>query len=447
MTGHLDLGVTHNIINVADPSLAQDASTKHYTDAADSLRLKLDGTTAMTGSLNMGTTNKIINVADPTNSTDCATKQYVDSLAVDPNTYLPRDGTMPMTGMLMLGMHKIINVANPSIAQDASTKYYTDTADNLRLKLDGTTAMTGSLNMGNTNKVINLTDPTNLQDACTKYYTDAADNLRLKLDGTTTMIGNLNMGNTNKIINLADPVNSTDGVTKQYVDSVIPNLNTYLLRDGSMSMTGSLNMGTTNKITNVANPTVAQDVSTKNYTDTADNLRLKLDGTIAMTGSLNMGTTNKIINLADPTNLQDACTKKYTDIAVKKILYEVTNPGTQSISLNTFTRVTAPSVIEDTTNSFASNRFTAPTTGWYFIYAFVQFQSTNTNYFGNTHIYKNGTAYRQIGGGSGSGNNGSFGEVTGSLLMKLNSTDYIELYAFSNTNISIQLITFSGHIL
>lgn len=45
--------------------------------------LRADGSTAMEGSLNLGTTNKIINVADPTLDQDAATKAYVDANTAD----------------------------------------------------------------------------------------------------------------------------------------------------------------------------------------------------------------------------------------------------------------------------------------------------------------------------------------------------------------------------
>jgi len=76
MTGNLDLG-TNKIVNVVDPTSAQDATTKNYVDTADALKLSLTGGT-MSGALAMGD-NKVTGLATPTDTTDAVTKAYVDS--------------------------------------------------------------------------------------------------------------------------------------------------------------------------------------------------------------------------------------------------------------------------------------------------------------------------------------------------------------------------------
>lgn len=59
------------------------AATKAYVDSqvsgAGTGDFKADGTVAMTGNLNMGTTNKIVNLADPTLAQDGSTKNYTDT--------------------------------------------------------------------------------------------------------------------------------------------------------------------------------------------------------------------------------------------------------------------------------------------------------------------------------------------------------------------------------
>ena len=76
MSGELDLG-TNKIVNVVNPTSAQDVSTKNYVDTQDALKLSLTGGT-MSGAIAMGT-NKITGLGIPTATTDAVTKAYVDS--------------------------------------------------------------------------------------------------------------------------------------------------------------------------------------------------------------------------------------------------------------------------------------------------------------------------------------------------------------------------------
>ena len=86
----------------------------------------------------------------------------------------------------------------------------------------------------------------------------------LKIDGSRAMTGNLDMGD-HSIQKVIDPVNSDDVATKNYVDAEIGYISTPFLKlDGTRAMTGILNMNT-HKISNVVNPEFDTDVVNKQY--------------------------------------------------------------------------------------------------------------------------------------------------------------------------------------
>ena len=98
------------------------------------------------------------------------------------------------------------------------------------LKLDGSKAMTGALDMNN-NEIKNLKDPVNDQDAAIKKWINTQLGTKASLTYTNTqlakkldlsganMTGDINLANSHKIINSPNPTSDTDLVTKKYMET------------------------------------------------------------------------------------------------------------------------------------------------------------------------------------------------------------------------------------
>jgi uncharacterized protein YbaA (DUF1428 family) len=128
----IDLG-GFKIVNLADPTLAQDAATKNYVDTEISnipAGMTTDFSNALASAIDIDLgTNKLINVADPTNAQDAATKNYVDTEISNIPAGMATDFSNALASAIDidLGTNKLINVADPTNAQDAATKNYVDT--------------------------------------------------------------------------------------------------------------------------------------------------------------------------------------------------------------------------------------------------------------------------------------------------------------------------------
>ena len=181
-----------------------------------------------------------------------ADKTYVDSqdskqdIAIndistrkaDRSEVLLRNGSQNMTGNLSMNGNRILSLPIPTGPQQPVTKTYLESQIasipqpdlSLYLKVDGSRAMTGyldmdnniikscgglrmendgksSINMNNSN-IYRLPNPVRGDNAANKTYVDNRDNLNLPLNGSRSMTGDLQMGG-NAIIILKDP-NSSD---------------------------------------------------------------------------------------------------------------------------------------------------------------------------------------------------------------------------------------------
>ena len=329
-----DINLNNNrITGLANPASNQDAVSKIYADGR--YIVSISGG-AQLSSLDM-TGHIITGLANPTNGTDAVSRIYADGRYI-----MSISGGAQLSSLDMTG-NKITSVANPVSNQDAVTKFYVDSATSSLLssstasstyqtkagmtsyvKADGTTSMTGALDMG-THKISNVVDPTLSQDVSTKAYVDSATSGFLstssasstyqtqsgmasyvKADGTTSMTGALDMG-THKISNVVDPTLSQDVSTKAYVDSATSGF----LSTSSASSTYQTQSGMSTYLT-------ASTASSTYQTQSGMSSYIKKDGTVALTGDLDLG-THKILNVVDPVSAQQVATKAYVDTAISGV--------------------------------------------------------------------------------------------------------------------------------
>ena len=241
-------------IEVHDPTSNNQAANKSYADT----KLSLTGGT-MTGDLILphhnypipGNTNKVIN--------------YESQREI----FLSRQESFPMQADINMNNNFIQNIATPTSSHQVTNKGYCDY--NFLNRQSGGVLM-GPLSM-NRNDLTGIPDaPKFGYSAVNKNYVDGEiskilgtdTSPFLKIDGSRAMTGNLDMGD-HSIQNVGDPANSDDVATKNYVDAEIGYISTPFLKiDGSRAMTGILNMNT-HKISNVVNPEFDTDVVNKQY--------------------------------------------------------------------------------------------------------------------------------------------------------------------------------------
>ena len=223
------------------------------------LKLSLTGGT-MTGDLILphhnypipGNTNKVIN--------------YESQREI----FLSRQESFPMQADINMNNNFIQNIATPTSSHQVTNKGYCDY--NFLNRQKGGVLM-GSLSM-NQNDLIGIPDtPKFGYSAVNKNYVDGEitkidTTPFVKLDGSRAMTGNLDMGD-HSIQKVGEPVNSDDVATKNYVDAEIGYISTPFLKlDGTRAMTGVLNMND-HKISNLKMPELNTDAANKQYIDEA----------------------------------------------------------------------------------------------------------------------------------------------------------------------------------
>ena len=245
-------------IEVHDPTSNNQAANKSYADT----KLSLTGGT-MTGDLILphhnypipGNTNKVIN--------------YESQREI----FLSRQESFPMQADINMNNNFIQNIATPTSSHQVTNKGYCDY--NFLNRQKGGVIM-GPLSM-NRNDLTGIPDtPKFGYSAVNKNYVDGEiskipgtdTSPFLKIDGTRAMTGNLDMGD-HSIQKVGDPVNSDDVATKNYVDAEIGYISTPFLKlDGTRAMTGVLNMND-HKISNLKMPELNTNAANKQYIDEA----------------------------------------------------------------------------------------------------------------------------------------------------------------------------------
>ena len=288
MTGDLRMG-QKRIIGLADPTGDGQATNKKYVDGEiakvhiDTTPLvPRDGSRSMFGDLDMGT-NNILSVENLTDYKDTDPYDYrvKDVKSVVNKEYLNEkflkkdkdDNNFDLRGNIVRncepyydGLFTDNDLVSKAFVQTEIAKLPKPATD--VLKLDGSRAMTGDLNLNN-NLIINcgrltmvsdgnspinmnnsylygLPNPVSKDDATNKTYVDNRDNLNLPLNGSRAMQGNLNMGDhtiTGIRSSAADNAALTVGGAKA----------TFFPLHGNRSMQGNLNMAN-HSIINLKDP-------------------------------------------------------------------------------------------------------------------------------------------------------------------------------------------------
>ena len=129
--------------------------------------------------------------------------------------------------------------------------------------------------------------------------------------------------------------------------------------------------------------------------------------------------------------ISDAGTIKRIDVSLvggkNTPSFHVYESSSQTVTTNTYTKVTLDEELYDTNNNFASSRFTPTTAGKYFIYGNLHLDGSSYPSYTETAIYKNGSVIARNFTAQSSAN--IYGNKFISTTVDMNgSSDYVELY-------------------
>ena len=146
--------------------------------------------------------------------------------------------------------------------------------------------------------------------------------------------------------------------------------------------------------------------------------------TITGSGTLTLGQSGETISIPSGATL-DLSNATQTGVGgTNTPTFLVYKNGDQSISANTWTKITSWSEIFDPQSTFASDKFTPGVAGKYFIYGYVYLSGIGDQKF-FVGLYKSGTKFVQSGSMASSAND--YPQLVCGYA-DLNDTDYIELY-------------------
>jgi hypothetical protein len=251
-TDNVALGA-NKLTGVADPTVAQDAATKAYVDAANNINADLTGMVTSIGNVTTVVTNADLtgDITSVGNTTTIGADKVVSAMIVDETivaadlandaitkikiadanvtnakldkTNIPLSGFGVAVADVDLGGKRLTEVGAPTVAQDAATKLYVDTTTDL----NATDITTNATNITNNTDNINLkedaanksTDSTLADTTDDKFPTEKA--VKTYVDTATDLNATDITTNATNITNNTDNINLKEDAANKSTDSTL----------------------------------------------------------------------------------------------------------------------------------------------------------------------------------------------------------------------------------